>query len=62
MLTVGESAAFAQQGGIITFVLQDDRLRFDIDMDAATRAGLHISAQLQKLARTVKSGRQRPER
>ena len=51
VLTVGESAAFAKQGGIINFVLDGDKLRFEINMDVARRAGLKISAQLQKLAR-----------
>ncbi|HWQ90849.1 MAG TPA: YfiR family protein [Clostridia bacterium] len=54
VLTVGESAGFAASGGVITFVLQGDKMRFDIDMPAARRAGLGISAQLQKLARKVR--------
>ncbi|MBA4388494.1 MAG: hypothetical protein C0404_10970 [Verrucomicrobia bacterium] len=54
VLAVGESAAFAKQGGIITFVLQDDKLRFEINMNSANRAGLKVSAQLQKLAKTIR--------
>jgi hypothetical protein len=54
VLTVGESAAFAQQGGIITFVPEGDKLRFEINMDSAKRAGLNVSAQLQKLARAIR--------
>jgi hypothetical protein len=62
VLTVGESEAFAQQAGIITFALQSDKLRFDINTDSAERAGLKISAQLLKLARTVQRKRQGPDR
>lgn len=54
VLTVGESRAFAQAKGIITFVPEGDRLRFEINMNSAERAGLRISAQLQKLATTVR--------
>lgn len=54
VLTVGESAAFADQGGIINFVLQDGKLRFEINMDSAELAGLKVSAQLQKLAKTIR--------
>jgi hypothetical protein len=49
VLTVGESDAFAAQGGIIKFARMNDSLRFAINRDAARQAGLKISAQLQKL-------------
>jgi len=58
VLTVGESEAFARQGGIITFTLQNDSLRFAINKDSAQKAGLKISSQLQKLA--LKSGGSNP--
>ena len=51
--TVGESAAFAAQGGTIRFVLQGDKVRFEINAAAAERARLRISAQLEKLAIAV---------
>lgn len=54
VLTVGESASFAGAGGIITFVLIGDKVRFEINVAAAERAGLHLSAQLQKLATVVR--------
>ncbi len=50
VLTVGESAEFARQGGMITFIPQDGTVRFAIDKQAADEAGLKISAQLQKLS------------
>ena len=50
VLTVGESEAFSKQGGMITFKLQGDSLRFTVNKDPAQQAGLKISAQLQKLA------------
>lgn len=50
VLTVGESEAFSSNGGMITFLLQSDSLRFTINKRPAQRASLKISAQLQKLA------------
>lgn len=54
VLTVGESARFATLGGAIDFVPQGDKIRFEINIGAAERAGLKISAQLQKLATVVR--------
>src|ERR1700732_494770 len=53
VLTVGESPGFASQGGAIDFVPQGDKIRFEININAAEHAGLKISAQLQKLAAVV---------
>jgi hypothetical protein len=44
VLTVGD-------GGILDFYLDASQVRFEIRLDAAKAAGLHISAQLLKLAR-----------
>jgi hypothetical protein len=54
VLTVGESDQFGKSGGIIRFMPDGDKLRFEINMDAADQAGLKISAQLQKLAKAVR--------
>lgn len=50
VLTVGESALFAERGGIIRFVLIDEKVRFAINQDSGERAGLKVSAELLKLA------------
>lgn len=54
VLTVGESATFAAVGGMINFVREADKVRFAINLDAAERAGLKLSAQLLKLATVVR--------
>lgn len=54
VLTVGETTSFAKLGGMITFVLQENKIRFEINVAAAQRSGLKISAQLQKLATAVR--------
>lgn len=53
VVTIGESSSFAGRGRTINFVLEDDKLRFEINMDSAEHAGLRISAQLQKLAKAI---------
>ena len=52
-LTVTDAKGSAATG-IINFVIQDNRVRFDIDDAAAAQAGLTISSKLLRLALTVK--------
>jgi len=51
VLTVGESPDFLRQGGMINFVLEEGRVRFEINREAASRSRLTISARLLQLAR-----------
>ena len=51
-LTVGETPDFISQGGIISFILEGGKVRFQIDSKAAERADLRISSHLLRLART----------
>jgi hypothetical protein len=53
VLTVGEGDKFLEDGGIIAFVIDGRRVRFDIDQGAATRAMLMLSSQLMNVARKV---------
>ena len=55
VLTVSESDGFAAQGGIINFISEHNKVRFEINPDAAKRLGLTISSELLKLAKLVKS-------
>ena len=52
-LVVGETEGFAAAGGVIQFVLEDNRVRFLINTDATDRAGLKVSSKLLSLARLV---------
>ncbi len=52
-LTVGESDEFAQVGGVIGFVIQDEAVRFVVNTDARDRAGLRISSRMLSLAAAV---------
>ena len=56
VLTVGEGPRFVQQGGAIGFVLEDNRVRFDISASAVQRSGLKVSSKLLRIARSVEGG------
>jgi hypothetical protein len=51
VLTIGDTAGFAQAGVIVNLYLDQNRVRFEINIDAAQRSRLAISSQLLKLAR-----------
>jgi hypothetical protein len=53
VLTVSEGTGFLREGGIIGFVIENHRVRFDVNQVAATRAGLKISSKLLNVARLV---------
>jgi hypothetical protein len=50
VLTVGETDHFIESGGIINFVLKENKIRFQINHEEATKAGLKISSKLMSLA------------
>jgi len=53
ILTVGETPGFAERGGVIRLVLEDNKVRFEVNVDAAHQAGLTISSRLLTLARII---------
>lgn len=55
VLTVGEGLDFLQSGGIIRFLKSGNRIRFEINPDAATKASLHLSSRLLRLAEISKN-------
>ena len=54
VLTVGDMDRFASLGGIINFTIRDHRVGFEVNIDAASRAGLRISSQLLTVATVVR--------
>jgi len=59
ILSVGEAEGFANDGGVINFKLEEGRVRFEINLDAAERQQLHISSKLLSLAQIVKTEKSR---
>src|SRR4030081_23213 len=53
MLTIGESSGFARRGGIINLILEDNKVHFEVNVEAAKEADLNISSRLLALARIV---------
>ncbi len=56
LLTVGECDGFARRGGVMNFFLEDGRVHFEINPDAADREKLKISSQLFRLGKIVRTG------
>jgi hypothetical protein len=53
LLTVGESEDFAQEGGVISFIIQNETVRFVVNAEARDQAGLRISSRMLSLAAAV---------
>lgn len=53
VLLVGEFPGFAGAGGTLQFTIEDNRVRFLINTDAAQRAGLRLSSKLLSVATVV---------
>lgn len=53
ILTVSDIQDFADDGGMIQFVTEGDRIRFIINLEAAERSGLGVSSELLKVAKLV---------
>jgi len=54
VLTVSDITGFVDREGIIEFVMDHDRVRFEVNLAAAQRAGLTLSSELLKVATSVK--------
>jgi hypothetical protein len=54
VLTVGENGRFAEQGGMVRFFLEANRVRFEINLDALERTRLLVSSKLLRVARVVR--------
>ncbi len=53
VLTVGETAEFIEQGGMISFVVESNRIRFEVNLRATQEARLKLSSKLLSLAKSV---------
>ena len=53
VLTVSDIDGFAVAGGAMQFVMQENRVRFVVNLDAATQGKLRVSAKLLALAQVV---------
>jgi hypothetical protein len=54
VLTVSDMPDFSRRGGMIQFVLDGSRVRFEINLATASGAGLTLSSELLKVASVVR--------
>ena len=54
VLTVSDMPSFVNSGGMIQFVLKENKVRFAVNLTAAEKAGLTLSSQLLKVATDIK--------
>jgi hypothetical protein len=60
VLTVGDREQFAQSGGVAGLFVEQGRMRFAINVEAAQRGRLRISSRLLSLAKIVKDDNAHP--
>jgi hypothetical protein len=60
VLTVSDTARFAQTGGIVELFTEDSRMRFAVNVDALQRAQIRLSSRLLTLAKIVHDAKERP--
>lgn len=58
ILTVSDIPQFLDDGGMVQFILADQKVRFKINLAATRQAGLNLSSELLKVAAEVKGGSQ----
>jgi hypothetical protein len=54
VLTVSDMPDFSRRGGMIQFILEGERIRFEINLASTENAKLTVSSELLKVATTVK--------
>jgi hypothetical protein len=54
VLTVSDLPEFTKRGGMVQFISEGDRVRFEVNLAIAERAGLTLSSELLKVAVNVR--------
>ena len=57
VLSVSDAENFGRQGGMVRFVVEHNRVRLRINVEAARAAGLAISSKLLRVADIVRTGK-----
>jgi hypothetical protein len=58
VLTVSDMPQFARRGGMVQLILDGNKVRFEVNLSSAERAGLIFSSQLLKLAVSIRKSPQ----
>ena len=54
VLTVSDMPQFSERGGMVQFVVEDKRVRFEVNLTAAQNVGLTLRSELLRVATVVK--------
>jgi hypothetical protein len=54
ILTVSDMPQFSERGGMVQFVVEDKRVRFEVNLTAAQNVGLTLRSELLRVATVVK--------
>lgn len=54
VLTMGDTGGYAERGVMVNFYLEGNKVRFEINREAAARSGIGFGSQLLRLARIVR--------
>jgi hypothetical protein len=54
VLTVSDMPDFSRRGGMIQFLLEGNKVRFEINLAAAESAGLTLRSELLRVAKAVR--------
>jgi hypothetical protein len=54
VLTVSDMPGFTRRGGMVQFVIEGNRVHFEINLASARRSGLNLSSDLLKLAVAIR--------
>jgi hypothetical protein len=53
VLTIGNGDEFVESGGMIGFVLRDNKIKFEVNTQSTNAAGLRVKAELLEIAAKV---------
>jgi hypothetical protein len=53
ILTVGEETSFCLKGGAVNFIIDNEKVKFEINRQAVKKAGIQVSARILKAAKHV---------
>jgi len=56
ILTIGDTEGYARRGIALNLVIVEEKMKFEMNIQALDRAGLRVSSQLKRLAILIEGG------
>lgn len=57
VLTLGDAEGFTEAGGVLNFAKVEGKVRFEVNPEAAEKAGLKISSRLLQVSKVIPAGK-----